>query len=387
MMRVLCLLALIVVQAVTLRNPNDPSLDKTAPTVTISTPTSSSTYDAGTDETLATLAGTSSDATGVAICTWSSDVGGSGIATTSGDGSWTVSNITLEDGDNVITVTCKDPGNNAGTDVLTVTTDLSGTCLASEDCFPKPSNTGAGATGIPPGHTPAGGCTTSPSSGATVDDCLFTGEVTITTTGSGATYRYSEFRARVTHAGSGTLIIEYSTWAPTSCGGQGDSSITSANYEVRFSRFNPNVSEGPRIAGSNISIHDNFIGNMCANPGDHADGIQGFGGGTNVVIRHNTIDQRAASPNWTAPIFIADGSDAAHAEDNLLVGGTYSLRLHNDDNTAASNWRAVGNRIVEDEYEFGPISTSNWNGTCSDNRLVTIDGSYNITSLGATQSC
>ena len=54
------------------------------------------------------------------------------------------------------------------------------------------------------------------------------------------------------------------------------------------------MSEGPRVAGSNILIEDNLIGSMCSNSGDHADGIQGYGGGTNIVIRHNTIDLRTA---------------------------------------------------------------------------------------------
>lgn len=123
-------LSLGIIQAVTLINPNDARLDKTAPSVTISTPTSSSTYDAGTDATLTTLSGTSSDATGVALCTWVNDLGGSGTATTTGSGGWSVSNLSLTVGDNAITVTCRDPGGNSGTDVLTVTR-TSGSCTTT----------------------------------------------------------------------------------------------------------------------------------------------------------------------------------------------------------------------------------------------------------------
>jgi hypothetical protein len=108
-------------QRVVFQNPNDPSLDTTGPTVTITTPTSSSTYDNGSGGTLATLAGTSTG--GAAICRWSNDQGGSGTATTSADGSWTVSSISLAEGDNALTVTCVDSGNNTGSDVLTVSRD------------------------------------------------------------------------------------------------------------------------------------------------------------------------------------------------------------------------------------------------------------------------
>lgn len=108
-------------------NASNPSLDKTAPSVTISTPTSSSTYDAGTSATV-TLAGTSSDASGIAICRYTNSLGGSGNAATSSDGSWSIANAALTVGDNVITVTCVDPGNNQGTDVLTVTRSSASSC-------------------------------------------------------------------------------------------------------------------------------------------------------------------------------------------------------------------------------------------------------------------
>ena len=91
--------------------------DTTAPAVTISNPTSGTTYSTGT--TPITLAGTASDAVGVTQVTWSSDRGGSGTCT--GTTSWTCSNITLQSGANVLTVRARDAANNAGTDTLTVT--------------------------------------------------------------------------------------------------------------------------------------------------------------------------------------------------------------------------------------------------------------------------
>lgn len=265
----------------------------------------------------------------------------------------------------------------------------SGECLAADDCYPKPTSSGVGFTGIPSGETATGSCTTSPSSGATLSNCLYSGNVTITTTGSGATIRYSRFTGQVTHAGSGTLIVEYSTHGPTSGCQTYDNSLAGSNYESRYSRFNTSVSEGPRVAGSNIYIHDNFVGPMCSNPGDHADGVQGFGGGTNIRVYHNTFDLRTAS-DVNAAIFFADASEEADVRDNLVMGGTYVIKLNDDFTPDHGPWILIGNRIVNGAWQFGPmanIGTSFTGSTCSDNRLVTIDSSYNITSLGSTVSC
>lgn len=269
------------------------------------------------------------------------------------------------------------------------TSTQTGTCLASNNCYPKPLNSGVGATGIPSGHTPASGCTQNPASGAVLTDCLFTGIVDITTTGSGATYRYSKFVGQIRHFGTGTLTVEYSTLGPDSGCNNDDNAFTGSNYTLRFSRVNSHVHEGPRVAGSNILIEENFIGPLCSNPGDHADGIQGFGGGTNVMIRHNTIDERTAA-DVTSPIFFADSSESAQVEDNLVAGGGYSLRLHDDFTPDHGPWTLLRNRIVDNAWSFGPMNnagTSFTAATCSDNRLVDIDSSYNITRLGSVVDC
>ena len=92
--------------------------DTTVPTVTISSPTSSSTYTA-TSSTIS-LGGSASDSvSSISSVTWSNNRGGNGTAT--GTASWTVSSISLSSGDNVITVTAKDGAGNSGTDTLQVT--------------------------------------------------------------------------------------------------------------------------------------------------------------------------------------------------------------------------------------------------------------------------
>ena len=96
------------------------TLDTTVPTVTITSPTSSSTH--ATTSSTVSLGGSASDSTsGITSVTWSNDVGGSGTA--SGTTSWSVSSISLSSGSNVITVTVTDGAGNTGTDTITVTAD------------------------------------------------------------------------------------------------------------------------------------------------------------------------------------------------------------------------------------------------------------------------
>lgn len=91
--------------------------DTTAPVVTITSPTSATTY--STSSSTIALGGTASDNVGVTQVTWTNDRGGSGTA--SGTTSWSVASISLQSGANVITVTARDAANNTSTDVLTVT--------------------------------------------------------------------------------------------------------------------------------------------------------------------------------------------------------------------------------------------------------------------------
>jgi hypothetical protein len=110
---------------VTVRNTSTPpppppggGTDTTKPTVTIESPTTSSTYNA-TSASLA-LAGKAADNTGVSQLTWSNNQGGSGSATLA-SGNWSTGNITLKaNTSNVITVTARDAAGNTQTDTITV---------------------------------------------------------------------------------------------------------------------------------------------------------------------------------------------------------------------------------------------------------------------------
>ena len=95
--------------------------DTEDPSVTITSPTSGSTY--STSSTPISLAGTASDNVGLTSVSWSSNRGYNGSC--SGTTNWNCSAITLLSGSNVITVSAYDAAGNDGTDVLSVTYDTS----------------------------------------------------------------------------------------------------------------------------------------------------------------------------------------------------------------------------------------------------------------------
>src|SRR5262245_4562374 len=91
--------------------------DPTLPTVTITSPTTASTFTTNTSPLA--LGGTAADNVGVTQVTWSNSQGGSGTA--SGTTSWSASGIALQSGSNVLTVTARDAAGNTATTTLTVT--------------------------------------------------------------------------------------------------------------------------------------------------------------------------------------------------------------------------------------------------------------------------
>lgn len=91
--------------------------DTTVPVVTITGPTTGSSY--STSSSTMTISGTGSDNVGVTAVTWSTDRGSSGTA--SGTTNWTASSVALQGGANVVTVTARDAAGNLGRATLTVT--------------------------------------------------------------------------------------------------------------------------------------------------------------------------------------------------------------------------------------------------------------------------
>jgi hypothetical protein len=97
-----------------------PPMTDSFPTVVISSPTSNSSY--ATTSSSIDLAGTASDDFGITAISWSNDRGGSGVATddTGNWSSFSVNDISLQEGANVITVAVTDTEGQVSTNSLAV---------------------------------------------------------------------------------------------------------------------------------------------------------------------------------------------------------------------------------------------------------------------------
>ena len=87
------------------------------PTIAITSPTTAGTYD--TADALITISGNASDNVGVNQITWANSAGGSGTAT--GTETWSISDISLVEGENIVTVTAADAAENKNSISLAVT--------------------------------------------------------------------------------------------------------------------------------------------------------------------------------------------------------------------------------------------------------------------------
>ncbi len=121
------------------------SADSSAPTISINSPTSTSTY--STSVSPLALAGVASDDTGVTAVTWTNSLGGSGTAT--GTSSWTIGGVALQPGLNTITVTATDASNKTTSDILSVTytPPVDNTPPTVQGVSPTHGSTGAPITG------------------------------------------------------------------------------------------------------------------------------------------------------------------------------------------------------------------------------------------------
>jgi len=103
--------------------------DTTPPTISITSPTSASTYNTFSNNI--NLGGTASDNVGVTQVTWSNSGGGSGTA--SGTTAWNITGVPLQGGTNLITVTAYDAAGNSGNAALTVTYNLPALGIANQN--------------------------------------------------------------------------------------------------------------------------------------------------------------------------------------------------------------------------------------------------------------
>ena len=211
-----------------------------------------------------------------------------------------------------------------------------------------------------------------------VDGKRITGRLIIAA--NGVTVRNSEIYHGITGDPGGHTypykVSDTTVGPPSGCDGGvavGMSEYTATRVHIH------NFGDGFRDSGDNILIEESFI-KLCSNPGDHSDGVQGYKGGKNVVVRHTTIDQREAQ-SVTSPVFFADESAGAKLENNLLAGGGYTVRLY------GTGYTFKGNKVVQGSWNFGPVASDCGGIDWADNQLVTIDSSYQLKSTVGTLSC
>jgi hypothetical protein len=171
------------------------------------------------------------------------------------------------------------------------------------------------------------------------------------------------------------------------------------------------VSEPHQGGDNDVNISNNYFrANLFpCSAGFHLDGVQGYFGGQDVMINHNTLDITADCGSNGA-VFMADCSESAVVIQNLLVGGGFDLRIHDDHGNDRPEgqcidpstgqvathdigpWIIAGNRMAA--YAFGPVLTTNTecDNTQSmpywlDNRTAVIDANYTVTSTGPEVLC
>lgn len=110
--------------------------------------------------------------------------------------------------------------------------------------------------------------------------------------------------------------------------GRGDAAVAFSRYTLRRVHIY-NVTEGPRIAGSDVTIEDSYIHQLVQRPGDHTDAVQ-MVSGKNALIRGNRIDSynpAAGSLGNAAFMFGEDMGKVTNCrvEGNYFNGGNYTI--------------------------------------------------------------
>lgn len=244
---------------------------------------------------------------------------------------------------------------------------------------PLPAYPNADCTGVPAGTklTTVNGDYVARKAGEVIEGKKITGDLTVQA--ANVKIRNSEIHGEVKNTSSQTFEITDSTVGPpsgcVSAAAVGNHHYTATRVHLR------NFSDGFRNEGDNILIQDSFV-ELCSTPGDHSDGIQGYHGGSNVVIRHTTVDQRGArKEDVTSPIFFADGSKGAVVENNMFIGGGYTVRLY------GSGYTFANNVVVNKAWLYGPAANDCGGIKWSGNKLVEIGSNYQVTKVVGTLNC
>ena len=153
------------------------------------------------------------------------------------------------------------------------------------------------------------------------------------------------------------LLIEDSEIDGSPSRGVATSGIGFSHYTAR--RINVHGTADGLKADANVVVEDSWIHDLWLGEGDHADGVQGTGGG-HVTLRRNFIDIRdhgrghGGEPNSAVQIGIEWASNSHWTiKSNWFYGGGWIINADAGDGS--------GNKIVNNRFGpagYGPISTS-----------------------------
>lgn len=272
------------------------------------------------------------------------------------------------------------------------------TPTASPGCA-LPLYPSAACAGVPAGWTPTrtiSGSYTTRAGGEVIDGWRVTGSIDVRH--QNVMIRNSEVYGRIYNqlagiAYNGLIVEDVTIGPPSGNSGEFDGALGVCGYTARRVHIR-NAPEGFRVGGYDFSgnrcgpvvIEDSYVRLRSTGGCDHGDGVQeldGIPGG--MIVRHNTIDMSGVTCG-TAPIYVGDYGGIF--TDNLLLGGSHTLRLH--------QWRpdthyprVTGNRIVNGSWDFSPAAVD----SCSiidiwrDNWVVNLDDAGRITLLRSLSSC
>ncbi|MGC5616769.1 right-handed parallel beta-helix repeat-containing protein [Georgenia sp. Z1491] len=183
-------------------------------------------------------------------------------------------------------------------------------------------------TGVPEGiELEESGSLTIDEDGAVVEGLEITGTVTVeaddVTIRNTRILNTGHFPIRV--SGGSNLVVEDSE-----IDGQGraDAAVAFSSYTLRRVHIH-NVAEGPRIAGSNVTIEDSLIHQLVQVGDNHTDVIQVVSG-SGIVIRGNALEVYNPEQDVLGNAAFMFGEDDGPVTDclvegNYLNGGNYTV--------------------------------------------------------------
>ncbi|MCJ7816588.1 MAG: hypothetical protein MUP55_01905, partial [Candidatus Aenigmarchaeota archaeon] len=370
--------------------------DTQPPTIQITSPTSNPTYSASSSPV--TVGGTASDNVSVTQVTWSNNRGGSGTA--SGTTSWSVSGVTLQSGDNILTVTARDAAGNTGTDTLNVT-------YTAPDTTP-PTRSGGSPSGTLPAGTTQATLSLSTNEPAT---CKYSttpntpySSMTSTFSGAGTT----SHTAQVSGLSNGQTYNYYVRCNDTS------GNYNTNDFAITFSVANPpvcgnNIKEGSEVCdgtdlagqnctsrgftGGTLSCFANCSGfntSLCTSPLPCIDNDgDGYGNPASSSCTYPQVDCNDSNPNIHSGAqetcgdgidYDCDGQDSnGYNLGAQCGGGTTNLALGKSATASRSDWGSSPSSVVDGAWD---TEASRWTATGLQWVQIDLGSDYQISRTG-----